>query len=198
MEWVLMIIALLVFLLLLLGLSLGKSARHGDDMAESALRDLAKKDYYLWQLIDDAKGIREFSDEEYHAYQEARASRTLMHIRDLKWNRLRMWPPEFGLSNQIVGEKGILKSVQIRHDLKINVIIVTASYLDKERKGIIILEDPLRLQILCNKLKENIGKPFCEIGDMEIDFYLSVSKKEPKQVRPRTEPETTIKKSNIQ
>jgi hypothetical protein len=80
MEWVLMIIALLVFLLLLLGLSLGKSARHGDDLAESALRDLAKKDYYLWQLIDDAKGIREFSDEEYHAYQEARASRTLMHI----------------------------------------------------------------------------------------------------------------------
>jgi hypothetical protein len=109
-----------------------------------------------------------------------------------------MWPPEFGLSNKIVGEKGILKSVQIRHDLKINVIIVTASYLGKEKTGIIILEDPLHLQILCNKLKENIGKPFSEIGDMEIDFYLSVSKKGPKQVRPRTEPETTIKKSNIQ
>lgn len=41
MGWVLMSIALIVILLLLLlGLSLGKAARRGDDLAESALREL--------------------------------------------------------------------------------------------------------------------------------------------------------------
>jgi hypothetical protein len=41
MGWVLMSIALIVILLLLLlGLSLGKAARRGDDLVESALREL--------------------------------------------------------------------------------------------------------------------------------------------------------------
>jgi hypothetical protein len=109
-----------------------------------------------------------------------------MHIRNLTWNQLRMWPPEFGLSNQVIGEKGILSGVRMRHDLKINVIIVTATYLDEEKKGIVILEDPIHLKILCYKLKKNIGKLLKEIGDMEIDFGLSVLRKGPKQVRPQT------------
>ena len=109
-----------------------------------------------------------------------------MHIRDLMWNGLRMWPPEFGLANQVVGEKGILSRVRIRHDLKIKVIIVTANYLDQERKGIIILENPIHLGILCAKLKENIDKPLAEIGDLEIDFGLSMLRKVPKQVGPQT------------
>jgi hypothetical protein len=98
------------------------------------------------------------------------------------WNNLRMWPPEFGLANQVIGKKGILKSVQIRYGLKINVIIVTANYLDHEGKGIIILENPVHLKILCAKLKENIGKPIREIGDMKIDFDLPIQNMGPKRV----------------
>jgi hypothetical protein len=109
-----------------------------------------------------------------------------MHIRDLKWNKLRMWPPEFGLANQVVGEKGILVGVWICHDLKVKVIIVTANYLDEERKGIIILEDPIHLEILFEKLEKNIGKPLKEIGDLEIDINLPLQKMDQKQVRPRT------------
>jgi hypothetical protein len=121
-----------------------------------------------------------------------------MKIRDLKWNKLRMWPPEFGLSNQIVGEKGILKSVRIRYGLKINVIIVTANYLDHEGKGIIILEDSVHLKILYAKLKEYIGKPFRELGDMEIDFDLSLQKMGPKQVRFQAmETNQPIKRKNF-
>jgi hypothetical protein len=104
-----------------------------------------------------------------------------------------MWPPEFGLTNQIVGEKGILKSVRIRHDLKIKVIIVTANYLDEERKGIIILENPIHLEIFCAKLKENIGKQLKEIGDLEIDFGLSMLRKVPKPVRPQTAQDSPTK-----
>jgi hypothetical protein len=109
-----------------------------------------------------------------------------MHIRDLMWNKLRMWPPEFGLSNQVIGEKGILADVRMRHDLKIKVIIVAATYLGYEGNGIIILEDPLYLDILCDKLKKNIGNHLKKIGDMEIDLGLSVQRKGPKQVRPQT------------
>ena len=77
MGWMLMIITLTVILmLLLLGLSLGKTARRGDDLMKSALHDLARiKDYYLGQPIDDAKDLREFSNEEYYAFQVAGAPR---------------------------------------------------------------------------------------------------------------------------
>jgi hypothetical protein len=103
-----------------------------------------------------------------------------MRIRDLKWNKLRMWPPEFNLGNQVVGEEGILKGVQIRHDLKISVIIVTATHLDKERKGIVILDDPIHLEILCDRLRKVIGRSLDEIGGLEIDFDLPLQKM-PKQ-----------------
>jgi hypothetical protein len=108
-----------------------------------------------------------------------------MNIRDLKCNKLRMWPPEFGLANQVVGEKGILAGVRICHDLKINVIIVTATYLDEEIEGIIILEDHIHLEILCDKLKENLGRPLIEIGNIEVDIDLSLQKMGQKQVRLR-------------
>jgi hypothetical protein len=88
-----------------------------------------------------------------------------MRIRDLQWRGVSTWPPEFAISNQSVGEEWILESVQLRDNSKIKIIsVTTANHQAGEKKGIIILEDPIHLQFLYNKLKENIDKSLKEIG----------------------------------
>jgi hypothetical protein len=108
-----------------------------------------------------------------------------MRIRDLQWKGVSMWPPEWWVSDEGAGEEGFLKSVQFRNDQILQCISVVASHLGNNRNGIIILEDPTHLETLCQKLKENIGKPLKEIGDLNIDFFLSIPKKGQKQVRPQ-------------
>ena len=118
-----------------------------------------------------------------------------MLIRDLQWRGVPSWPPEFATSSQIFGEKAILRDVLLRDDQKIKLISLTAEHHGAERRGIIMLENPAHLDILCLKLKENIGKSLKEIGDIEINLGLSVPKKGPKQVRPRSAPDIAKKKS---
>jgi hypothetical protein len=52
------------------------------------------------------------------------------------------------------------------------------------RKGIIVLNDPAQLEILYSRLKDNIGKPLTEIGDLELDYFRPIHKKRNRQVRP--------------
>lgn len=108
-----------------------------------------------------------------------------MRIRDLQWKGMSMWPPEWGFSDEGAGEDGFLKNVQFRNDQTPQCISVVASHLGDDRNGIIILEDTTHLETLCQKLKENIGRPLKEIGDLNIDFFLSIPKKGQKQVRPQ-------------
>jgi hypothetical protein len=108
-----------------------------------------------------------------------------MRIRDLQWEGLSMWPPEWGFSDEGAGEDGFLKNVRFRNDQTPACISVVASHLGDDRNGIIILENPAHLEILCNKLKENIGRPLSQIGDLNIDFLLSMPKRGQKQVRPQ-------------
>lgn len=107
-----------------------------------------------------------------------------MRIRDLQWRGLSAWPPEWWVSDEGAGEKGFLKNIQLRYDQTPAYISVVASHLGDDRNGIIILENPAHLEILCNKLKENIGRPLSQIGDLDIDFLLP--KKGMKQVRPQS------------
>ena len=109
-----------------------------------------------------------------------------MRIRDLQWQGMPMWPPEWWISDEGAGEEGFLKNVQLRNDQTPACISVVASHLGNDRNGIIILEDPYHLETLCHKLKENIGRPLEEIGNLKIDFFLSIPKKGPKKVRPET------------
>jgi hypothetical protein len=118
-----------------------------------------------------------------------------MLIRELQWRGVPSWPPEFATSSQIFGEEAILRDVLLRNDQKIKLISVTAEHHGSEKKGIIMLENPVHLEILYQKLKENIGKPLREIGDLEIDFCPSIQKKGPKQVRTQTTAYPTVKKS---
>jgi hypothetical protein len=104
-----------------------------------------------------------------------------MRIRDLQWKRMSMWPPEWGFSDEGAGEDGFLKNVRFHNDQTPQCISVVASHLGEDRNGIIILEDPAHLEILCQKLKENIGRPLKEIGDLNLDFFLLIPKKGQKQ-----------------
>jgi hypothetical protein len=109
-----------------------------------------------------------------------------MRIRDLKWKDVPMWPPEWWITDQGSGEEGLLEVVNLRKDKSPACIVVVADHLGADRRGIIILEDLTRLDILYHKLKENIGKSLREIGEMEIDFRLPIEKMGQKQARPRS------------
>jgi hypothetical protein len=99
-----------------------------------------------------------------------------MRIRDLEWKGMPAWPPEWWISDEGAGEEGFLKNVQLRYDQTPACLSVVATHLGDDRNGIIILEDSAHLEILWNKLKENVGRPLKEIGDLKIDFFLSIPK----------------------
>lgn len=106
-----------------------------------------------------------------------------MRIQDLQWEGLPAWPPLWWFSDEGAVEEGVLKDAQFRYDQMPVCISVVATHLDESRHGIIILADSAHLEILCQKLKENFGRPLSEIGDLEIDF--SLPKKGMKQVWPQ-------------
>jgi hypothetical protein len=120
-----------------------------------------------------------------------------MRIRDLQWSGIPTWPPQWWTTVQGNDEEGLLENVYLSKDKMPFCISVDANHLGAEKRGIIIMDDPAHLDVLYLKLKENIGKSLTEIGDMEIDFDLSMPKKGPKQVRPRTTPDIDKKKSRI-
>ncbi len=96
-----------------------------------------------------------------------------------------MWPPEWMIADEGVGEEGVLEDVQFRIDAKPGLISVEVNHLGDSRQGIIILEDLAHLKVLYYKLRENIGKPLSEVGDLEIDLSLSPQKRGQKQARPK-------------
>ncbi|MEJ2672094.1 MAG: hypothetical protein P8168_07820 [Deltaproteobacteria bacterium] len=109
-----------------------------------------------------------------------------MRIRDLKWKELPAWPPAWWMSDEGAGETGVLQSAQLRYDQTPPSITVVATHLGESRNGVILLEGLAYLEILCNKLKDNVGRPLAEIGDLDIDIFASRPKKKgPKQVRPQ-------------
>lgn len=109
-----------------------------------------------------------------------------MRIRDLQWKGIPAWPPEWWFLDEGAGEDGFLKAIQLRNDQKLLCISVVVSHLGNDRNGVIILEDPAHLEMLCQKLKENLDRPLKEIGDLTIDFFQSIPRMSQKQVRPQT------------
>jgi hypothetical protein len=95
-----------------------------------------------------------------------------------------MWPPEWTISDQGLGEAGVLEEVHLRKDLNPKLISVVANHLGDVRKGIIVLEDPALLEAVYGKLKQHVGRPLNEIGDLEIRVLPPMPKRGPRQVRP--------------
>jgi hypothetical protein len=111
-----------------------------------------------------------------------------MQIRTLKWRGLPMWPPEWTISDQGFGEAGVLEEVHLRHDLNPKLISVVANHLGDVRKGIMVLEDPALLEVVYGMLKQHVGRPLTEIGDLEISLLPPMAKCGPRQVRPPSPP----------
>jgi hypothetical protein len=107
-----------------------------------------------------------------------------MLIRTLKWRGLSMWPPEWTIMDQGLGEAGVLAEVHLRHDLTPTLISVVANHLGEFRKGIMVLEDPALLDAVYHKLRQHIGRTLAEIGDLEISLLPPLPKRGPRQVRP--------------
>jgi hypothetical protein len=107
-----------------------------------------------------------------------------MQIRTLKWRGLSMWPPEWTILDQGLGEAGVLQEVHLRKDLDPKLISVVANHLGDIRKGIMVLEDPALLEVVYGKLKQHIGRPLTEIGDLEISLLPPMPKRSPRPVRP--------------
>jgi hypothetical protein len=112
--------------------------------------------------------------------------RAEMLIRSLKWRGVPMWPPEWWISDYGAGDEGVLEEVQLRQDLTPECLYVVAMHFGDVRKGIIVLEEPAHLKILYHKLKENLGRPLAEIGDLDLELLPSL--RGPKQARPRRPP----------
>jgi hypothetical protein len=107
-----------------------------------------------------------------------------MQIRTLEWRELPMWPPEWTVFDQGLGEAGVLEEVHLRHDLNPKLISVTANHLGDIRQGIMILEDLALLEVVYAMLKQHVGRPLSEIGNLEIRVSPSILKPTPRQVRP--------------
>lgn len=97
-----------------------------------------------------------------------------------------MWPPEWSVSDHQAGEEGVLEDAQLRHELSTRLISIEANHLGDCRKGIMILEDPAYLELVFEKLRENLGRPLTEIGDLEIDFTPPLQKYGMKQAHPKS------------
>ncbi len=80
-----------------------------------------------------------------------------MRIRDLKWEGIPAWPPQWWFSDERAGEEGILKNVQFRYDQTPACLLIVATHLSDDRIGIIILENFAHLEILCQKLKKTLA-----------------------------------------
>jgi hypothetical protein len=113
----------------------------------------------------------------------------------MKWRGLSMWPPEWTISDQGLGEAGVLEGVQLRKDLHPKLISVSVNHLGEVRKGVIILEDLACLEAVYGKLKQHLGRPLTEIGDLEISLMPPLPKRGPRQVRPASpsRPESAVK-----
>lgn len=106
-----------------------------------------------------------------------------MQIRSLRWRGIPIWPPEWQISDQGMGEDGILEGVKLHKTPAL--ISLTVNCHGDRCIGVIILDNSAQLEILYHKLHENLGKPLTEIGDLEITFTSSLPKYGLKQVRPR-------------
>ena len=97
-----------------------------------------------------------------------------MRINTLMCMGLRVWPPKWTHSSQSISEKAVVKDVKF-------IITTNLLRIDIEHNGIlnlgIISVEKEDLALLYHKLKENIGRPLADIGELELDSNLDRKRK---------------------
>lgn len=90
-----------------------------------------------------------------------------MLINQLRWRGIPIWPPHWSEENPAVSEYGLLEKVEI---LPLNELIrIDATWAGTSISGLILANDAYQSSLYC-KLKENIGKPLVEVGNIEIEL----------------------------
>jgi len=90
-----------------------------------------------------------------------------MLIKEMRWNGLLIWPPHWTEESPNVMEHGLLKGAEILP--LTNLIKIDAAYAGTILSGLIFSMEDYQGS-LYRKLKENIGKPLEEVGNMEVYF----------------------------
>jgi hypothetical protein len=93
--------------------------------------------------------------------------RSVMRIKELTWNGLLIWPPQWVEEGSGMVEQGVLKEVEILP--LTDLIKIDAAYAGSIISGLIFSSEDY-LEFLYLKLRENIGKPLVEVGDLEVTF----------------------------
>ena len=91
-----------------------------------------------------------------------------MRLREMIWMELPVWPPQWAVTDEGAGEKGVLKKVNIRKDRLLEYLYIEADDAGHKLRGIITLGTPRHLKSLYRTISQHIGKPLTEIGDLEI------------------------------
>ncbi len=90
-----------------------------------------------------------------------------MLIKELTWNGLLIWPPNWAEESPEMIEHGLLKGAEILP--LTDLIKIDATYSGTIISGLIFSNEEYR-GCLYYKLKENIGKPLEEVANMEVYF----------------------------
>ena len=90
-----------------------------------------------------------------------------MLLKNLEWNGLHIWPPNWTEEIPNVIERGILKDVEILP--LTDLIRIDATYAGTILSGLMFSREEYQGS-LYRKLKENIGNPLKEVGNIEVNF----------------------------
>ncbi len=95
-----------------------------------------------------------------------------MKVKDLRWQEMFVWPPEWDKRLENHAEEWILTEVSLHKDQDTPYIHIEAKYKNEVQEGVLHLEPHEHLDVLYQVLKENIGKTLAKIGDIKISFNL--------------------------
>jgi hypothetical protein len=91
--------------------------------------------------------------------------RSAMRIRELTWRGLLIWPPQWAEEGSGIAEQGVLEGAEIIP--LTDLIKIDASCAGTIISGLIFSTEEYQGS-LYYKLKENIGKPLEEVGNLEV------------------------------
>ncbi len=90
-----------------------------------------------------------------------------MRIKDLQWDGLAIWPPQWAQKIPYIIEWGLLRSVEILPHTTL--IRIDANYAGAVFSGVIISNED-KLESLYLQLKDNVGKSLRDVGNLEVTF----------------------------
>jgi hypothetical protein len=91
-----------------------------------------------------------------------------MRLRELRWQKLPVWPPQWAVTDEGAGEAGVLLKINLCKDRLLEYLYIEADDEGHKLCGIITIATPRHLKSLHRTISRHIGKTLTEIGDLEI------------------------------